>query len=448
MASVLSVVSDVTLTIDLEGTVLTALVNPNTAPVKDLNSWIGRSLADLMTAECLPKLQRILTRGPEDPAVMFMELNHGDVATWQFPVRYSVHFNELTPDTILLLGRDLHPVAEAQQQLVQAQIALERGYEERRSFNARYRTLMSVVQDAVLLVDGASGVIEDLNERAAKMLGGTLDGLRGKQIESEVKLAGKRRLMDGLAGAKAKEPLTVTAQKTQEPVEISVVEFRAAGEQMMMLRLEANRRIHQSADMLSDNLDLLFRSGLEAIAFTDEKGVIRQANEAFLALANISASSDIQGVSLADVLMRGQVDLSVLLKNAANTTGLRRFSTKLRDHFGVTSPVEISACLLKQREERVIGMIFRHASHVEGVKSADDPSANMHRTNFIDLVGSASLKEIVSRTTDVIERMSIEAAIELTGNNRAAAAEMLGLSRQSLYTKLNKFDLHTKPDPE
>ena len=58
-----------------------------------------------------------------------------------------------------------------------------------------------------------------------------------------------------------------------------------------------------------------------------------------------------------------------------------------------------------------------------------------------DLVGSASLKEIVSETTDVIEKICIEAALEITNNNRAAAAEMLGLSRQSLYVKLSKFDI-------
>jgi DNA-binding protein Fis len=37
--------------------------------------------------------------------------------------------------------------------------------------------------------------------------------------------------------------------------------------------------------------------------------------------------------------------------------------------------------------------------------------------------------------------MCIETAVQMTGNNRVAAAEMLGLSRQSLYVKLRKFGL-------
>lgn len=41
----------------------------------------------------------------------------------------------------------------------------------------------------------------------------------------------------------------------------------------------------------------------------------------------------------------------------------------------------------------------------------------------------------------VIEKICIEAALEITNNNRAAAADLLGLSRQSLYVKLSKFEI-------
>ena len=47
-----------------------------------------------------------------------------------------------------------------------------------------------------------------------------------------------------------------------------------------------------------------------------------------------------------------------------------------------------------------------------------------------ELGGRVSLTDLVRETTDVIERLCIEAALELTADNRASAAEMLGLSRQ------------------
>ena len=50
----------------------------------------------------------------------------------------------------------------------------------------------------------------------------------------------------------------------------------------------------------------------------------------------------------------------------------------------------------------------------------------------------------MAETTDVIEKMCIATALELTRNNRVAAADMLSLSRQSLSVKLRKFDLLNK----
>lgn len=47
-------------------------------------------------------------------------------------------------------------------------------------------------------------------------------------------------------------------------------------------------------------------------------------------------------------------------------------------------------------------------------------------------------------TTDLIEQLCIEAALERTGDNRASAAEMLGLAPQSLYVELRRSGIgHT-----
>jgi DNA-binding NtrC family response regulator len=58
-----------------------------------------------------------------------------------------------------------------------------------------------------------------------------------------------------------------------------------------------------------------------------------------------------------------------------------------------------------------------------------------------ELIGRVPLKDLVREATDAIERLCIEAALDLTGDNRASAAEMLGLSRQSLYVKLRRYGL-------
>jgi len=55
--------------------------------------------------------------------------------------------------------------------------------------------------------------------------------------------------------------------------------------------------------------------------------------------------------------------------------------------------------------------------------------------------GDTSLEDLVRASTEAIERQSIAAALERASGNRTAAAKILGLSRQSLHTKLNKYEI-------
>ncbi|MEO1474530.1 MAG: helix-turn-helix domain-containing protein, partial [Pseudomonadota bacterium] len=66
-----------------------------------------------------------------------------------------------------------------------------------------------------------------------------------------------------------------------------------------------------------------------------------------------------------------------------------------------------------------------------------------HAGQFTELVGRVPLKDIVRESTLLIEKLCIEAALEITANNRASAAEMLGLSRQGLYSKLKRSGLNS-----
>jgi len=91
--------------------------------------------------------------------------------------------------------------------------------------------------------------------------------------------------------------------------------------------------------------------------------------------------------------------------------------------------------------------VIRDASRAETVRKSGATVTDEGVKSVMELVGSATLKDIVSETTDVVEKMCIETAVELTNNNRVAAAEMLGLSRQSLYVKLRKYGLLSR-DPD
>ena len=59
-----------------------------------------------------------------------------------------------------------------------------------------------------------------------------------------------------------------------------------------------------------------------------------------------------------------------------------------------------------------------------------------------NIVGKVPLRDLVRETTDIIERLCIEAALQINDNNRAGAADMLGLSRQSLWDTPVRHRLH------
>ena len=84
------------------------------------------------------------------------------------------------------------------------------------------------------------------------------------------------------------------------------------------------------------------------------------------------------------------------------------------------------------------------------LRSVPDTGRDLPRSveQLTELVGRMSLKDIVRESTDLIERLCIEAALRITRDNRASAAEMLGLSRQGLYAKLRRYGIGDLDGPD
>ena len=110
--------------------------------------------------------------------------------------------------------------------------------------------------------------------------------------------------------------------------------------------------------------------------------------------------------------------------------------------------MEISAVTVRSGGQPCFGFAIRNVG--PRLHAAPRASRELPRSveQLTELIGRMSLKELVREATDVIERLCIEAALELTGDNRASAAEMLGLSRQSLYVKLRRYGLGDLPEEE
>lgn len=450
LTEILSTASDIALLASAEGRILSVLINPNHRTFGQLGHWVGKPLSEVLTVESVAKLDARLVQlaeagggGKGGRRPVAAELNHRDDGEWEFPVRYSLH--RIEPDgSLLMLGRDLRPMAEVQQQLVQAQLALEQDYEAQREMDTRYRVLMEVVDDAVMLVSVGNGRIVDINAAAARMLGGTRAEMIGGAVAQEFEGRRRGELLDhltGLAVDDASAPVELQARRSNRRVMIVPRMFRAGGERLLMCRIEGPAHRVIVRDDLGESLARLFHEGVDGIVFTDAEGAIVAANEAFASLADTAGGRAMRGRPLSDFLARGTVDMKVLLDNARRAGRMKLYSTRLLTDFAGHVPVEISATWLDDKAAGSLVLVVRDASRAEAMRRPGVPVAEDGMRSVMELVGSSSLREIVAETTDVVEKMCIETAVELTRNNRVAAAEMLGLSRQSLYVKLRKYGL-------
>ena len=73
--------------------------------------------------------------------------------------------------------------------------------------------------------------------------------------------------------------------------------------------------------------------------------------------------------------------------------------------------------------------------------SNDGDSLRNSLGSMTEQIGKTPLRKLVRNTVGVVERYYVKSALELADGNRTVAAELLGLSRQSLYAKLNRYGL-------
>ena len=449
LSEIISTAADISMLIAGNGSIASVLVNPHHRSFGQISHWQGRPVTEVLTPESIEKLRRRVEKMRQaDAPSKAVELNHVDETVWEFPIRYSLH-KVGQDNAFLMLGRDLRPIAEMQQQLVMAQLALERDYESQREMDTRYRVLMEATRDAVMLVGINSGRISDLNAGAAVMLGGARQDLMGAPIAQEFE--GRRRgefleNLTNVAASGSATPIELQARRSQRRLNLVPTMFRAAGERLILCRIEAANDASAMPDAVGENLQRLYHEGVDGIVFLDAEGHVEGANDAFLKLVDSNSLGAVRGRSLAEFLGRGSVDLRVMLDNARRSRQLRMYATRLSTQFDGQVAVEISTTFLGDRPKPGFVMVIRDAGRTETLRRSGISQTDDGMRSVMELVGSSTLKDIVGETTDVVEKMCIQTAVELTRNNRVAAAEMLGLSRQSLYVKLRKFGLLSKDE--
>lgn len=436
--------ADVAVVVNKDGIVKDVMLAQEARLPAEFGSWLGKRWIDTIAVDSRSKAQSLLADAAAGLPGRLREINHSAPAGGTtIPIRYSaVKLDD--EDRVLAIGRDLRAIASLQQQLVQFQQSMEREYARLRAADTRYRVLFQLTSEPILIIDSTNRRVSEVNPAAVALLGVPAHRISGRLLQSLFVDKGgdvlQELLTTALTGSQTRSANLALAE-TAIPVKAYASLFRQDGAAFFLIRLSEEGHRARSRDQAADEaLDGIIERLPDAFVVTDREGLIRTANSAFLDMAGVVSLQSAVGKGLDQWLGRTSVDIGVLKASMRDGGVVRSFNTVMRNAYGAVDAVDICAVSSGAGQDASFGFIIRPIPR-SGM-DANGPSA-LPRTadEFRQLVGRVPLKELVRETSDIIEKLCIEAALDLTGDNRASAAEMLGLSRQGLYAKLHRFGI-------
>ncbi len=443
-ATLITAASDVALIVDSEGIIRDVAFGSDELSREGYAKWLGQPWVDTVTAESRPKVEALLRDAIANVASRGRHVNHTSPRGADVPVLYSA-VKVSGRDRIAAVGRDLRAISALQHRLVEAQLSMERDYWRLRQVETRYRLLFQMASEAVVIVDSATDKIVEANPVATELLGESGARVVGKSFvdcfgEDNATAVVALLAQVKSSGRPSEAPVRLRAGKRELVAHASL--FRQDKSAFYLIRLAARGEARDPTLPKEQSYLLkLVEHAPDAFVVTDPDGKILVTNAAFVDLTQLVNKDQATGESLERWLGRPGVDLAVLIANLRQHGAVRLFATTIRGEMGSNADVEISAVSVPAGDQPCLGFAIRSV----GRRLAADPKVNQQLPQSVkqltELVGRVPLKDIVRDTTDLIERLCIEAALELTGDNRASAAEMLGVSRQSLYVKLHRYGL-------
>ncbi len=446
-ASLLAVAGDVAVLVDPSGVIRDVNLAPGESTFDMSADWVGRMWPDTVTSETRLKIETLLREVATKGISKRRQVNHITANGGEVPIAYTaVRIGK--DGSVVAVGRDMRHLSSLQQRLVEAQQAMERDYWRLRHVETRYRLLFQLASDGILVIDAGTMKVLDANAAAGQIFSDVTDRLIGRTFPFGVDVKVARVLEDLVAtarGAGRAGDVTVTLLDSDRSFHASASCFRQESATLLLVRLSVadhGTSVSPTGSIggASPMLALLDRSP-DSFVVTDLDGHILEANRAFLDLSELASLDQARRELLSTYVGRPGADFPVFVSMLKKHGAVRLIGTSARGAHGSSTEIEVSAVWVPDAEEPCIGFIMRDI----GRRLASGPQGARDLTRAVEeltgLVGRVSLRDLVRDTIDLVERHFIEAALELTNDNRTSAAEVLGVSRQSLYVKLRRHRL-------
>lgn len=459
---------DITLLLDLDGKIRRATLADG-LPAGGIETWVGRMWADTVSDSAGDRVRGMLQDARASGVSAFRVVNQRFPNGLELPVEYSTI--RLGGEAgLIAIGKSQSTVTELQNRLIAAQHAREQDYWKLREVETRYRMLFDTSNDPVLIVRADGFNVVEANLAALR----TLSLTPGQDLLPELPLAEQdlfRAMLDRIRDQGRAPAIIVhlgvgrvawtmrASLLASEPGHVFLLQFSPIASRASVTDTAVSAVV-VSSDAVNLPIDALLERLPDAHVVIGLDGTILRANTAFLDLIQVGAMGLVLGERIGRWLSRPGADVAVLLSAVQRHHSVRLFTTTLQSE--LSSEVEVEICATGERDQdcRFVSLLIRDISRRiaqsgGGVGATSEqrptsPHAVGGQTllaalgTMADGIGETSLPMLIKETVGLVERHYIEAALERTDGNRTATAELLGLSRQSLYMKLNRYGLDTE----
>ena len=444
-AALIAAASDLTLIVDADGVIRDTAFQSSElmADLDDSATWVGRPVASTVAPDSRPKIALLLREATTVAEPKWRHINHLTTDGRSVPVLYcGVQVG--ADGRIVVFGRDLRVMSALQQRLMNAQQSMERDYSKLRDVEMRYRLLFQLSSEAVLILDPAKQRVLEANPAGQEMFGTASQVIVGHTVAEIFAAASLPALQEHLAAIRSgarSEDVPARLVRGDQAVLVKASLFRQDNDNLLLMRISPVQASVPAVPDIKTKLLRAVESAPDGFVVTDHEGAVITANAAFLEMAQLHHEEQARGEQLDRWIGSSGVDLDVLTSNLRSRGSVRFFSTTMRGEAGSVTQVEISAVSVRNGGHPSFGYAIRNVGPRLQMETRAARQLPRSVEQLSELIGRVSLKDLVREATEVIERLSIEAALELTNDNRASAAEMLGLSRQSLYVKLRRYGI-------
>jgi transcriptional regulator PpsR len=429
---------------DVDG-VITDVSLANTVSGEGVHDWIGRPWADTVEDVAGDKVRHMVAQARANGVSDFGQITQRFPSGLELPIEYNAVL--LGADIgLVAVGKNLRAVAGVQSGLIAAQHAREQDAWKLRAVETRHRLLFECSDEPLVQIGGTDLQIIDANPAAVRA--GALDA--GRDFVATLAPYDRdafHALVARVAEHGRAPRVTLHIGPTETPWLVRASLATPAPQAGFLLQLSHYASgITARPDAVS--LENLIERLPDSFVLIDADGIVLRANRAFFDLVQAVAPGSVIGQPVGRWLQNPGADVGVLIASVQRHRIVRSFSTTLQGELGTSVEVEISAAGNRDVKPQQIGISLRDISRRQAVDGTAPTNGATPGERLLgplvklaDQIGHMPLLQLVRDTGGLIERHYIEDALGRVNGNRTAAAELLGLSRQSLYAKLSRHGM-------